>query len=352
MAILHILGEWSKTTNAILTTLNILNVITILSIVYVYFIKNIEWGERPNSSITLIKNIIFYVPCLFIDMVDKVTGEYNRTPRKAIILLIVEAVIITTYFLLPLVVGMAKNEIGNTLLEGPVYLNNQYTLGSYETLTKNSNKYPKPRNKKKQVIVETARGGNNTSSKKDDSFNIEVDGFSLGDREIRVDYGPHKWPSNKMPAKYNYNYALSSWIYINPQPPSTNYHYSDFARLLDYGGKPTINYKGKTNTIQVVMNIDKDHKKTVYEESDFPLQKWNHVLINYDGGTLDVFINNNLVSSTPSVVPYMAHDMIYSGIDNGIHGGISNVTYFDKVLDKNEISILYETAKLRNPPLL
>jgi len=352
MAILHVLGEWSKTTSAILTTLNILNVITILAIVYVYFIKNIEWGETPNGLFSLLKNIIFYIPCLFIDLVDKVTGEYNRTPKKAVILLIIEAVIITAYFLLPILVGMAKNEIGNTLLEGPVYLNNQYTLGSYEALTKGEHKHHHPRKDKTQVVVESARGGNHTSTKKDDSFDINLDGFVFGNREIKVDYGPHKWPSDKMPAKYNYNYALSSWIYINPQPPSTNHHYSDFARLLDYGGKPTINYKGKTNTIQVAMNIDKDHKKIVYEDSNFPLQKWNHILINYDGGTLDVFINNVIVSSTPSVVPYMAHDMIYSGIDNGIHGGISNVTYFDEVLDKNEISILYETAKLKNPPLL
>ena len=100
------------------------------------------------------------------------------------------------------------------------------------------------------------------------------------------------------------------------------------------------------------MQTNKESNKVVYESSDFLLQKWNHIFINYDGGTLDVFINNDLVSSSPSVIPYMRNDLIYSGIDNGIHGGISNVVYFDEVLDKNEISILYETAKLKNPPLL
>ena len=232
---------------------------------------------------------------------------------------------------------MAKNEVGNRLLDGPVYLNTQYTLGSYESLTKGSRK--------------NDRSHKNKSQEKD-SFGIDLNGFVFGNRKIDVDYGPHKWPSDKMPAKYSYNYALSSWIYINPQPPSTNHNYSNFARLLDYGGKPTINYKGKTNTIQVTMDINKDSKKVVYESSDFLLQKWNHILINYDGGTLDVFINDSLVSSTPSVIPYMRNDIIYSGIDNGIHGGISNVVYFDEVLDKNEISILYETAKLKNTPLL
>jgi len=351
MAILHILGEWSKTTTAVLTTLNILNVTTILSIIYIYFIKNIEWGETPNSLFSFLKNIIFYIPCLFIDLIGKITGEYNRTPKKAVTLLIVEAVIITLYFLLPILVGMAKNEIGDRLLDGPVYLNTQYTLGSYESLTKESRKYDRPRKNKSQEIIETAQGENNTSQEKD-SFDIDLNGFIFGNRDINVNYGPHKWPSDKMPSKYNYNYALSSWIYINPQPPSTNHNYSHFTRLLDYGGKPTINYKGKSNTIQVTMDINKDSKKVVYESSDFLLQKWNNILINYDGGTLDVFINNSLVSSTPSVIPYMRNDIIYSGVDNGIHGGISNVVYFDEVLDKNEISILYETAKLKNTPLL
>ena len=354
MAILHVLGEWSRTTGAILTTLNILNVITILSIVYIYFIKTINWGETPNSIFSLLKNVIFYIPCVFISIIESITGEYNKTPRQAVILLLIEGVIVTLYFLLPVLVGMVKDEIGHTLLEGPVYLNNQYTLGAYETLTKHSKKQHHSGRTKNQTIIETIDNSDNSKDDKtnDKYFDIDLNSINLGNREVRVDYGPHKWPSNKMPAKYNYNYALSSWIYINPQPPSTNHNYSNFTRLLDYGGKPTINYKGKNNTIQITMDVGKDGKKIIYEDSSFPLQKWNHILINYDGGTLDVFINNNLVSSTPSIVPYMSHDMIYSGTDNGIHGGITNVTYFDEVLDKNEISILYETAKVKNPPLL
>ena len=354
MATLHALGEWSRTTSAVLTTLNILNLITILSIVYIYFIKNIDWGEAPNSIFSLIKNVIFYIPCIFISIIETISGEYNQTPRKAVILLIIEAVIVTLYFLLPMLTRMVKDQIGHTLLDKPVYLSNQYTLGSYETLIKHSKTQIHHNKDNTQSIIESIEGNNTSKHSKstDDIINIDLKDFYLGEREIKMEYAPQKWPSNKMPAKYNYNYALSSWIYINPQPPSTNHHYSDFTRLLDYGGKPTINYKGKNNTIQIVMDIGKDGKKIIYEDSTFPLQKWNHILINYDGGTLDVFINNSLVSSTPSVVPYMSHDMIYSGVDNGIHGGITNVTYFDDVLDKNEISLLYETSKVNNPPLL
>jgi hypothetical protein len=351
LAVLHILGKWSNATNSILSVLNILNVITILSIIYIYFLKEINWGETPNSIGSLVKNVIFYIPCIFMNMVDSVTGEYKRTPTKAVKLLLIESAIVTVYFLLPILIKFIKSEFGNVLLEGPVYLNNQYTLGSYQSLTKRTNEAVTRRSNdnSQQIIYSTSNNKKNLSDKKNKKteLNINLKPFNLGDREIMIDNAPQKWPARKMPVdKYNYTYAISSWIYINPQPPSTNQHYSKFTRLLDYGSKPTINYKGKTNTIQVTVKTNDKKDKIIYEDSTFPLQKWNHVLINYDGGTLDIFINNELVSSTASLIPYMSNDIIYSGVDNGIHGGISNVIYFDDVLDKNEISLLYQTRKI------
>lgn len=351
LGVLHILGKWSNATNSLLTVLNILNVVTILSIIYIYFLKEINWGETPKSIGSLIKNIIFYIPCIFMNMVDSATGEYTRTPNKAVKLLLIESAIITVYFLLPILISFIKSEFGDVLLKGPVYLNKQYTLGSYESLTKRTNKAAARRknDNSQHIIYSTNDDNKNVSNKKNTKteFSINLKPFNLGDREIKIDNAPQKWPARKMPVDtYNYTYALSSWIYINPQPPSTNQHYSKFTRLLDYGSKPTINYKGNTNTIQVTVKMSDKNNKIIYEDSNFPLQKWNHVLINYDGGTLDVFINNELVSSTPSIIPYMSNDIIYSGVDNGIHGGIENVIYFDDVLDKNEISLLYQTRKI------
>jgi hypothetical protein len=349
-AVLNAIGRWSRTTSAVLTTLNILNVVTILSIVYIYFIKNINWGETPTGIFSLLKYVIFYIPCVLIGIVESVTGEYNRTPRKAVILLLVEAAVITLYFALPLALGTAKNSIGKTLLEGPVYLNNQYTLGSYQDLTSGSVRHVRRRRGRRQEIINSTTdddADNGTGQSKGILETLGIEG-----REVRVDYDPQQWPTGAMPATYDYNYALSSWLYINPQPPSTNHHYSKFTRLLDYGGKPAINYKGKDNTLQIVMRKDKKKETVVYEDSSLQLQKWNHVFINYDGGTLDVFVNGELVSSTPSVAPYMTRDLINSGVDGGVHGGIANVMYFDKVLGTDEISLLYESGRIKTPPLL
>ena len=38
------------------------------------------------------------------------------------------------------------------------------------------------------------------------------------------------------------------------------------------------------------MDNGKNKKPIVYEVKEFPLQKWNNVVVNYDGGTLDIYI--------------------------------------------------------------
>ena len=54
-------------------------------------------------------------------------------------------------------------------------------------------------------------------------------------------------------------------------------------------------------------------EKKIFVKDTLPLQKWNHFVLNYDGGTLDVFLNNELVGSKIKVVPFMTHDVITSG---------------------------------------
>ena len=84
-----------------------------------------------------------------------------------------------------------------------------------------------------------------------------------------------------------------------------------------------------------------DKDKIVYENSDIEFQKWNFLFINYDGGTLDVFLNNELVSTTKSIVPYMTHNSTFIGEENGLNGGIKNIRYFNETLDRTQISLLY-----------
>ena len=99
----------------------------------------------------------------------------------------------------------------------------------------------------------------------------------------------------------------------------------------------------------------KDGEDIIYKSQDvseFKLQKWNHFCINYDKGTLDVFLNNKLIASKPGIVPYVTSDVISCGSAGGIEGGICNVRYYNKILSQSQIYSEYESFKNKNPPII
>ena len=152
--------------------------------------------------------------------------------------------------------------------------------------------------------------------------------------------------------EYNYNYGISAWFFIRAQPPSYGASYNKYTSILNYGDKPNILYNGSKNTLQIKMNNGKDKKPIIYEIKKFPLQKWNNVVVNYDGGILDIFMNSKLVASISNVIPYMSMDQLTVGDDKGIGGGVCNVVYFPSVMSKERIDLNYRILRNKNPPVL
>ena len=58
----------------------------------------------------------------------------------------------------------------------------------------------------------------------------------------------------------------------------------------------------------------------------------NNIIFNYYGGTLDIFINKKLMSSTPNIIPLSVDGAATCGSDNGIYGGIKNAVYFKNTI--------------------
>ena len=158
---------------------------------------------------------------------------------------------------------------------------------------------------------------------------------------------------------YNYSYAISFWFFVN-SINSSGKPYDKYCSILNYGGKPNILYNPNSNTLIITMvktdmkqvDVDNSSKKTytklddsgnkiLYTNKNLLLQKWNNVVINYNGGTLDIFYNGKLVRSYVEIVPYMNYDTLSIGEDNGVNGGICNVNYFDKSLNVTQIYHLY-----------
>lgn len=144
---------------------------------------------------------------------------------------------------------------------------------------------------------------------------------------------------NSFPFKYSY--GLSFGFYIEAQPPSVGNSSERFVNILDYGGKPSIQYKGNTNELKITFRLKDKTETEILLYNELKYQKWNHFIVNYDHGTVDIFINDKLVATQPSIAPYMVHDDVVVGQDKGLNGGIKEVKYFPEPINLKTIKHLF-----------
>ena len=245
----------------------IIAVIIALGIIYLIFFKKTDSNPK-NKYLKLFQELVFLIPCYLIDYIEYLEKQIGLTTKPVWILLVFELIIVIMYFIIPVVSKLFKSK---AILDGPIYTDVLTQLGPYQ-------------------------------------------GINLAKT---IDF--------------NYNYGLAFKIYINPQPESTNSSYTKFTSLLNYANKPNILYNAKMNTLRVVCLNGKNNLETIYETTDIKYQKWIPVLINYNSGTIDVFIDDNIVATINNILPYMTVDNITCGADNGIHGGIKDIVYKDKI---------------------
>ena len=290
--------------------LNSILVIIILVLVYKTFIVQLPVGNaKKNAFFSILMDTIFYIPCLFSSIFSYLSnlGSDSNNSKNIIgsfIILMITILLIIIYFYMPSLFNKFSLQGGKLLLDNPVYTNNQYSLGTYE----------------------------------------QLNGSDV----------------------FDYQYAISFWIYIDSAPPSTNPSYNKFTSLLNFGNKPNVLYNAKLNTLMIIMqqkdleketnmknlDFDENGNRIIYKNSNFLLQKWNNIIINYTGGILDIFLNGNLVKSDIGVVPYYKLDNLMIGEINGIKGGICSVVYFNKPLTSANIFYLYQSLKNKTPPVL
>ena len=233
----------------------------------------------------LIFNLIFYLPCLIIDIIDFVKYQYNITTKTTLIIFILEVILVVLYYITPILKRLYIEYFDkNTthLLIDPIYLNKETTLGNFQN---------------HQANLKTTES----------EF-------------------------------FTYNYAVNLKIWINPQPPSTSNAYSKNTNIFNYGNKILISHDD--NKIYFTALTNKTELITLYILEKIPYQKWINIIINYNGGTLDLFLDGKLISSEINIVPYMSNDLVIVGENNGIHGGIKNILYYNNVLDLNKIKDL------------
>ena len=107
----------------------------------------------------------------------------------------------------------------------------------------------------------------------------------------------------------------------------------------------------KEKTTNKLLDFDEEGNRILFIQPGILLQKWNNIIINYNGGILDIFLNGELLKSDIGVVPYYTLDNLTIGKDGGINGGICNVVYFKKTLSAFNIYLLYNMIKNKTPPV-
>ena len=308
----------------------------------IYKLANAGGFLDKNPYYRLVLNTLLYIPCIFTTIISQLFNK-NETPPKPfeIKMLILSLVLLGGYFLFvflikPYIKNLYLKQGGKQLINQPISTDVLTNVSSYQELSGND--------------------------------------------------------------KLNYQYAISFWVYLDAFSTSKS---SKIVPILSYGENPSINYSPANNTLYITVHqsdttsltentfnklydtnvknvkkdknvikdnainnielvktmpfgkeIDADGNRIIYTHSDVKLQKWNHIVLNYNGGTLDIFYNGRLVKSAIEVVPYIKFNMLTVGSNNGVSGNVANLMYFNKPLDILTINTLYVSLKNNNPPVI
>lgn len=290
----------------------IFNLVLLLGVLtLVYKMSYLGDWIASNSFVRLLINSFLYIPCLFADLLDRMRGKtgtlqnpFKGTKPSDVIALLAVLGTIFLYFVVSqwIIPGLQQWYFlkgGKQVVHQPVSIDQHLSTSSFTELNE------------------------------------------LTEEDIPQELKP------------NYHYGISFWLYVDSFPPSTNAAYSEASTVLNYGGVPIVKFFAPTNTLAVYIQNTEHHKKVdrlLYSHDNVRLQKWNNVVINYLNGTMDIFYNGKLVSSSIEVSPPIIYDTLTVGMNNGISGSVCNVVFYKEPLTMYSIQTLYDSLKNTSPP--
>ena len=290
-----------------ITLINFMLSIGLIALVMVLFNLNMQKLNvefSPNSQggigfiFSFIVKLILYIPCLFIDMANAVAEQFNIAKKQYIVMIIlaVELLLIASKFLIPVAFDKVIN---------------------YDGIVITDKVYPT-------------------------------------EMKTRVDI-----PRVLLYDKKRTNYGVSCWIYIHPVPDNTNEAYIENTSLVNFGGVPNILFNAQNGTLSFAVDVNDiggAKKIFIFPNNDnmrkvkVLYSRWNHIFVNFTDGNMDIFVNGNLVTSTPEVIPLNNPKSIHVGSYPGIYGEACSLVYYKSPLLAENIRIIYESLKNFNPP--
>lgn len=309
--------------------------------IIIMFLFHLSKSKLGILILKLLWLCIIYVPCLILDAIVGGRNMIGSTTRPIWIILIVETILLIMLFGLPYLInkaGVSKSQI----ILAPIPLMNQHDT----KLTTESS----------EIFI-----FHNTAMNRSDADN----------------------DANCPPEeKKRYSYSISGWFWLNDTITKKD---KDII-IFDFAGVPTITYNPSTTNFKVSCSTvgtdgtvyDGNNKKIVYQSIDkdivntseykefvmsnelqiitqIPLQKWNYFVINYDGKTMDVFLNEELIGKSGFIIPNIIVERITSGEStdrSGLSGNICNVVFNKVPMTSEQIRWTYNALKTLEPPLV
>ena len=432
--------------------LTLLFCISLLAIMYnAFFRKFSKTNEQMynNFFIEFIQDVIFFIPCLLIDLVEYFTNDYNNTSKTTLVLGGIMFGSLALFFMMPTINNMIRDKNEIRLLEECselkkiVYhipykdlkleisksdgfwkknadnikelaedaydmtqkrLNRLNGLDSeYGELSCNSNKCPVKESfgpvhrLDRQIESQTLVSGFNEQEKHILDKAFEKNSQTLQNILYRYSQYPDQakcmlskylkqnenygsimnyiYNSNKASTEYidqrlsnliaylnhaydlnetNYHYTISFWLYLDSSLIRDK-HDQDIGIIMNFGGKPKMYYEFDKNELVLDINqkegstaSDKTTKE-LYRTDEILYQRWNHIVVNYDYGTLDLFINNNLVGTYKNIAPYVdasTYHLSFGDAIKPLHNcAVCDIRYYNIPIGLDKIQTLYENGK-------
>ena len=291
----------------LITFINFLLAIGLIALVMITFnlntkTLNVVFSQSSDEGIgfifSFIAKLILYIPCLITDMINAVAEQLNIAKKQYVVMIIlaIELLLIAAKFLIPVAFDKVVNYDGVVITEKV---------------------YPT-------------------------------------EMKTRVDL-----PQVLLLDKNRANYGVSCWIYIHPVPDNTNEAYIENTSLVNFGGVPNILFNSQRATLSFAVDVnDLNGSKKIFifpnkdnmREVKVLYSRWNHVFVNFIDGNMDIFVNGDLVTSTPEVIPMNNPKSIHIGSHPGIYGEACSLVYYKNPLMAENVRIIYESLKNFNPP--
>ena len=287
-------------------------------------------------------NLIFYIPCLIIELCENALVELQNMPRIVAVSLSVVLGIVCLMYL-----PQIQNWVSGRIDDVRSIMNYPRVLGKNVLPTAVS------------LSKKTAIAGNDVFAVPTDTEFVQfvkVDALnSVESAAIQASDAVSDMEPFTLMSSYRKNYSISAWIYLNATQPT-----SSPVNILQYGegasmvGKPSITY---VNSKVVVALTDNPKPTTDMKfEIDAPFQKWFMVAVSYSNNKASVFLDGQLVYGTDmagEMIPsYSMTDVLTVGDDNGLSGAICTVMYYETPITISQVVAQYNLLKKLSPPII